>query len=729
MALDVARALDFGRMALIEAGTGVGKSLAYLVPAAIWAASSGQRVMISTHTKNLQSQLSENDVTRLRAMLRHVSPRVADMLAVTVLRGRNNYLCRRNLDRVFARVVDPDRGIDAASAALLARVMVWAESTVTGDREELRIAPAEEEAWDRLSASNASCLSDGCPYVEQGTCFLDRAYRRAERAHLIIGNQWLLIASLLNEQSRVPTAPVVIIDEAHFLEEVATDMLARELSATQFERALSRVATGDARRRNTLALRATKLALPNAAKLSSLARAAQVACADAWESFEEFHAEFGDARAGDQRLRLTECVRARPGWQRVEARWRAAQARLRELQVALNVLDQEAASRSKDARGSQQSELNAFSEEARDLARSLERAMSDADEIIDADPALTVAWIDRDTKRGSTPELRLASAPLNVGAMLHALLWSRHDLRDAIVLTGATLTVDDRWDFLRRRLMLPKALESQHGSPFDFKANAPIFVATDMPPPPSDGPPDEYEDALAAAIPQLVRAAGGRTLALFTSYATMDRVADRIRASLEMAGIRLAVQRRDGSAVEVIEALKAAPHTVVFGVSSLWTGVDVPGDHLSLLIVTRILFDHPNDPVHAARAEQYRDGFREMTLPLAILRLRQGFGRLIRSRSDRGVVVILDKRVITRNYGRCTTAGAWRRHGFGGWLSTRSPSKLRRSLPPIPLSWGWVRQSKDDDRSHLCCAGPGVDRAEGWQRGDYGNWAGALHAG
>ena len=130
MALDVARALDLGRMALIEAGTGVGKSLAYLVPAAIWAASSGQRVMISTHTKNLQSQLSENDVTRLRAMLRHVSPRVADMLAVTVLRGRNNYLCRRNLDRVFARVVDPDRGIDAASVALLARVMVWAESTV-----------------------------------------------------------------------------------------------------------------------------------------------------------------------------------------------------------------------------------------------------------------------------------------------------------------------------------------------------------------------------------------------------------------------------------------------------------------------------------------------------------------------------------------------------------------------------------------------------------------------
>ena len=190
-------------------------------------------------------------------------------------------MCRRNLDREFASVVDPDRGIDAASVAFLARAMVWAESTVTGDREELRIAPAEEEAWDRLSASNASCLSDGCPYVEQGTCFLDRAYRRAERAHLIIGNQWLLIASLLTEPSRVPTAPVVIIDEAHFLEEVATNMLARGLSEARFERAISRVGVrGCPTQEHARASGNQAGASQCAAKLSSRARAAQMECAD-----------------------------------------------------------------------------------------------------------------------------------------------------------------------------------------------------------------------------------------------------------------------------------------------------------------------------------------------------------------------------------------------------------------------------------------------------------------
>lgn len=216
MARDVAWVIHVGGVGLIEAGTGVGKSLAYLFPAAIWAVAMGQRVLIATHTKNLQSQLLDNEIDRLRTMIARESPEIAGALRATVLRGRNNYLCRRNLDRAVDAWLDRDNDRVGLSESLLARAIVWAESSSIGDREELRLSEDDDGGWNRLSASGASCLSDGCSYVKEGTCFLHQAYKRAERSHLIVGNQALLLTS-----TRVPYAPVVIIDEAHSLEDVA----------------------------------------------------------------------------------------------------------------------------------------------------------------------------------------------------------------------------------------------------------------------------------------------------------------------------------------------------------------------------------------------------------------------------------------------------------------------------------------------------------------------------
>ena len=279
MAEGMARVLSRGGLGLIEAGTGVGKSLAYLTPAAIWAVAMGQRVMIATHTKNLQSQLLDSDVSRLRGMIERKLPEVAGALEATVLRGRANYLCRRNVDRALDAQLDEAGDGDELSELLLARVVVWAEVTSTGDREELRLPESDDREWARLSAGGVSCLGDGCPYVEDGACFLDGAYKRAERSHLIIGNQWLLIWSLLVDQSRVPHAHAVIIDEAHFLEDVATGIFGDEVSQRGLQGAVNRAASENPKRTKTLARRAQRHGLGQRGSLVAQARRTREAIA------------------------------------------------------------------------------------------------------------------------------------------------------------------------------------------------------------------------------------------------------------------------------------------------------------------------------------------------------------------------------------------------------------------------------------------------------------------
>ena len=651
MARDVAWVIHVGGVGLIEAGTGVGKSLAYLVPAAIWAVAMGQRVLIATYTKNLQSQLLDSEINRLRTMIARESPEIAGALEATILRGRSNYLCRRNLDRAVDAWLDQDNDRADLSESLLARAIVWAESSSIGDREELRLSEDDDGGWNRLSASGASCLSDGCSYVKEGTCFLHQAYKRAERSHLIIGNQWLLVASLLNEHSHVPYAPVVIIDEAHFLEDVATDMLEREVSQARFLNPINRIASENPRRTNTLVQQALRAGVQSPSSLTVESQRTRDAIVGFWAQIEQFYAEiYGDRDDDPPPLRLTPEVRESPVWQRAAQHWQASDARVSALLDQLDDLARAAREQEKDATGVEQARLRTLTNDVSRTAQRLRNATDAVTSILKADPKRTVSWLETETRDAGDSVLTLKSAPLSVGPGLLDLLWSRHR---SIVLTGATLTVNRRWHFLRDRLALPSAHEKQYGSPFDYERNSRIFIADDIPQPPQKEPPDKWEAALAQAILRLAGAARGRTLVLFTSKDAMAHVAEQVREPLNEEDLDLKVQWSDGSPAQVTQALRDKPRTVVFGVSSLWTGVDIPGENLSLLIICRMQFDHPDDPVHQARSEEYRrDSFYGFTLPLALLRLRQGFGRLIRSRSDRGVCVILDPRVATKSYGR-----------------------------------------------------------------------------
>ena len=641
MARDVAQVVHRGGVGLLEAGTGVGKSLAYLVPAAIWAVVKGERVLIATHTKNLQSQLRDSDVNRLRTMIARESPEIAAALKATVLRGRNNYLCRRNLDRLVDAWLDRDDDLADFPELLLARVVVWVESSSTGDREELPLSEDDTEIWPRLSAAGASCLSDGCSYVQEGTCFLYRAYKRAERSHLIIGNQALLLTTLRNEHSRVPDAPTVIIDEAHSLEDVATGILEREVSQARLQSPINHIASKNPKHTKTLVHRASRAGLGPRSSMVAQARRTRAVIAGFWAQIDQFYAEAYGDHDDDPPLRLTPKVRESPGWRRVEQRWQASKA---QVETLLDQLDDLARAARDQVR------LQALVDDVSRTAQRLRNAADAVADVLNADPEKTVSWLETEARDVSDSSLTLKSAPINVGPFLGATLWSR---RRSILLTSATLTFNEQWYFLRRRLALPPASrtrEKRYGSPFDYERNSRIFVTDDMPEPPWEEPTDEWEAALAQAILRLAGAAQGRSLVLFTSYSSMNHVAERVHTGLQKQGLKLKVQRRDGSPAEVTQTLRDEPRTVVFGVNSLWTGVDIPGENLSLLIICRMQFDHPDDPVHKARSEEYADSFGSFTLPLALLRLQQGFGRLIRSRSDRGVCVILDPRVVTKSY-------------------------------------------------------------------------------
>lgn len=659
MALDIARALDDGEQALVEAGTGVGKSLAYLIPAALWAMREGARVNVSTHTRNLQTQLSEDDFGQLRAMLNYAAPGLGAQLRATTLKGRANYLCPQALEKALAQRLTGLTGGEGASdpdtTMLLARVAVWAEEPgCDGDREALRLHRDLNNAWTQLSAERAGCLDPRGDHGASRACFLARAFDTARSAHLTVVNHSWLISNLeagrrallegtgaTPEGAQLAASDAVIIDEAHFLEEAATNALRIAIDEHTLHAAFDAIRSTDRRRANTI-VRRTADDLPVASEqLSDAVVAARRAVEQTWFAFADFFDQFKK----DDALVLGSGMRSQPAWTGVEELAQQAEQTLNELAAQLRSIARSAENETRTSGATNRREI---ADDAQAAAETCDEAAAALNAAIAGDPRETVVWLEkqRARERRAPDILKLDLAPIDIAAWLRAELWSA---APRAVLTSATLTVDGEWDFLRERLGLPETLESIYGSPFDYERNARIYIASDMPP--IQGPASAVEDALADAILPLVRAAGGRSLALFTAHGTMRRVADRVRQTLEGSGIALAVQGPDGSPAQVIAALRDNPRTVAFGVASLWTGIDVPGENLSQLIICRLPFDRPNDPIQSARADRYENPFIEHQVPTAILKLRQGAGRLIRTVDDRGVIVLLDNRVATKRYG------------------------------------------------------------------------------
>jgi predicted DnaQ family exonuclease/DinG family helicase len=641
MARLVAEALNDGSQLLVEAGTGTGKSLAYLLPAALRAVTAQQRVVVSTATTTLQDQLFEHDLPLARTATSQGQP-----LRATVLKGRNNYLCLR---RWQAMLQSGD--LSAADRQLLVKTLFWLPRTTTGDRAELHLSAAEEDSWQRLSAVAEACTPGRCQYHRIGVCFLARARRAAEESHVVIANHALLLSDLVSRSRVLPEYDVLIVDEAHHLEDEATQQLGWRLGERELLNRLDRVwgvgltPTGAIPEALGLIAAGNGMRLPP--ELRPSLETGEAAVLQLHASIRRFFdgllrlLEDPDLRSGqgdDNALRITAAIRAGSSWQELEQMWADAAQHAQQLErtIVEVTADLESLQSASDAARELGSELNAHLDYWRDTRRRLEACVHQPS------PA-AVHWI---SGGGRFRMAWLNAAPIDVSGLLRDRLFGAPE---ASVLVSATLAIGGSFNYVKRRLGLEEADSHALGSPFDYSQAALLYVPNDLPDPTQPG----YQAVLERTILDVVTRINGRTLVLFTSRAHLKTTYETLRDQLASHGITLLAQGIDqGSRTRLLESFRRGSRVVLFGTNAFWEGIDVVGDALSCVMVTRLPFAVPTDPVYAARAELFDNPFADYAVPQAVLRLKQGFGRLIRSRTDRGAVIVLDRRLVTRFYGQ-----------------------------------------------------------------------------
>lgn len=584
MAEAVFQALTEGGRLMVEAGTGTGKTLAYLAPAVF----SGRRVIVSTGTRNLQDQLFLQDIPLLRRLL-------GGDISAALMKGRDNYLCRWRLAE-FERAPLLE---NLDETPWVERIAAWSRTTTRGDRAEIADLPDGLRVWRDLNARAETCGGAECP--EYDACWLTRMKQAAQAARIVVVNHHLFFADLALRTafgSVLPDYDTVVFDEAHLLESVATLYFGARISSADVE---------------------------------DLARELHRAAERVGSS--------GTAIAGVGRLRdaartffdpLSQRLRQQPGRQRftppeqggpdVEPEWQHLAATLEDVarQAAIFEADGETLARRAD-----------------DLRLTLQR-------IVARDDPEFVYGLEA---RGRGGHVVLSAAPIEIGALLNERLFSG---LHACVLTSATLSVEGRFTFFQERLGLQAAETLAVGSPFDPLTQAVLYVPAEMPEPRDP----RFLDRAVEEIIGLLEITRGRAFLLFTSHATMQAVHARLatdsRWTLLLQG--------SGSKPALVETFRHAERAVLLGTTSFWHGVDVAGEALSLVVIDKLPFDAPNDPLIAARIEHLRQRgeqpFTAYQLPLAVIDLKQGLGRLLRRRSDRGILAVLDPRLCTRHYGR-----------------------------------------------------------------------------
>ncbi len=678
MASAVAETLEHDGVLLCEAGTGIGKSLAYLVPSAHWARSHGAPVLVSTFTRGLQEQLVSKDIPLASEAIEACG---GEPVRGVALKGRSNYLCLRR----WMQESREGRG-DPAMDALKIKISIWLETTTSGDRSELSLSPAEDRAFASLSAQTDNCLQTVCRATLGNRCFFNRSRMEAQKADIIVMNHALLFASLGEENSVLGGIDKLIVDEAHHLEGVATSQYSFTCSGPRIDRMLSEYAvlhgtsiTGHCGKAvEALSATGALQAKPaNARKALEILRGAVTAVERGKHWAEQlftgaarFVEDQDDQSGYALTRRILDSTRDQPNWQSFSETWESLDAVFADLLQSSRWLIGELG----DAAG-QSEALERIEPALLDLSvwrRDLEETQARLRAVVaDPDPGY-VYWM---AGRRNASEASVFGAPLDVAHLVAEDLLSR---TSSAVLASATLRSQGSFRLVKQQLGIDEADELVLPSPFDYRSSTLLYIARDVPDPRHAA----YLDSVREAVAGLADALDGRTLALFTSHAAIRGVAPRLREQLEPLGISVLAQDIDGTANQLVERMKRTPNTVVLGVAAFWEGVDVPGDELSGLVVTRMPFDVPTDPLFAARSEQFEHPFQQYSLPRAALKFRQGFGRLIRSASDRGVVAVLDSRIFTKNYGatfiralpECTV-----RHGAVSELGPAAKAWLRKN--------------------------------------------------
>ncbi|MBZ5573135.1 MAG: ATP-dependent DNA helicase [Acidobacteriia bacterium] len=596
MAQAVEQALAEKRHLIVEAGTGTGKTLAYLVPVI----RSGKRVIISTGTKNLQEQLFNKDIPFLEQAL---FPNGDAKLNVCYMKGRNNYLCRKKLyDLTDQPVLSGLDEIEHYRA-----IAAWEKTTQTGDRAELASLPEASALWHKLDARSDTCLGQKCSSWEK--CFITEMHRRAMESDIIIVNHHLFFADLAIKQQAeyapdagiLPEVGAVIFDEAHELEDVAGSYFGVSVSNARFEE-LCRDVEGSLQRNHALSgsLSGALKSLRDRS-VFFFALMPQGEGRFAFENRRDFLEENGEEFVA--------------------------------LQQALTRL------------GSELENLPSKPEEVFNFVRRAQELQVQLGFLMESEDRNTVFWIER--RRGGRDKLNvfLQATPIDVAPILKTCLF---DKLECAVLTSATLAVGGGFDYVRRRLGVEHAREVVLPSHFDYENQALFYVPPDLPDPRTP----QFTAKAADRIRQLLEITRGRAFVLFTSYAQMNDVYQRLLGELEFPMLL----QGDAPKSALLEEFRLTPNAVLFATSSFWQGVDVQGEQLSCVIIDRLPFAVPTDPVVAARVKSIDaeggNAFFQYQVPAAVITLKQGFGRLIRSLHDRGLLVLLDNRILKKQYGR-----------------------------------------------------------------------------
>ena len=662
MAAEVAGALNDDRVVACEAGTGVGKSFAYLVPSILWAVANRDRVIVSTGTINLQEQLVAKDLPFLREVL----PVGFDF---TLLKGRSNYACKRKLSELpeeLSLFADQPRDQD-----MLGELIEWAKTSKGGSLSDLGWTPPGR-VWEKAMSETDKSLKTQCRFYDE--CFYYQARRRASRAQVVVVNHHLFFADLAVRRQYgnwqfdaiLPVYSRVVFDEAHHLEDVASEHLGSRFSRLGVRQRLGRMRSKEGQR-GTYVLIARKLRShddPVAAEkiegeCASEVREMAVVIEDLFDEIDELVASERDAG------RLDASSHERGG--RIKLRYRAESRLVEFWDQAVSILHRVRGSLERVARVNDRAhDLIRDARVGEDVNRALELEVeafgnrlqsfiAAVERFCDLDDATHVRWLD--TADGATASesgaIGFASVPVSVAAELQSSLFQRVQ---SIVMTSATLSVAGNADFLGERVGfvgLPdeRFAFREHPSPFDFARQVLLAVPTDIPDPTQSA----FEDRLPDLLLRLIDASGGRAFVLFTAYGLLRRMYARLEAPVTARGLRPLAQG-DAQRSEILQRFIDSRCGVLFGTDSFWEGVDVKGRALEQVIITRLPFRVPTEPLQEARLERIRergeDPFSQFTVPQAVLRFKQGFGRLIRAQSDRGVVTVLDRRLLTKSYGR-----------------------------------------------------------------------------
>ncbi len=596
MAQAVEQALEERRHLIVEAGTGTGKTLAYLLPVI----RSGKRVIISTGTKNLQEQLFHKDVPFLEQSL---FPDGNRKLSVCYMKGRNNYLCRKKLYDLTGQPVLS--GLDEIEQ--YRAISAWEENTASGDRAELASLPEASALWHKLDARADTCMGQKCSAWDK--CFITEMRRRGMESDIVIVNHHLFFADLAIKQQAdgapdagiLPDAGAVIFDEAHELEDVAGSYFGISVSAGRMEELCRDVEAS--LQRNRMYTSGLSGALKSLRERSGFffSLLPEGEGRFAFESRREFLEENGEEFLG--------------------------------LQRSLTHL------------GSELENLPSKPEEVFAFARRAQELQVQLGFVMESEEKNTVFWIERRRTGREKLNVSIQATPIDVGPILRECLWSK---LDTVVLTSATLAVGGGFEYIRQRLGVEHARELVLPSHYDYQNQAILYVPPDLPDPRTP----QFQIKAAERIRSLLEITRGRAFVLFTSYAQMRDIYQRLLGEVEFPMLL----QGDAPKSALLEEFRLTPNCVLFATSSFWQGVDVQGEQLSCVIIDRLPFAVPSDPVVAARVKAIdADGgnaFFQYQVPSAVITLKQGFGRLIRSLHDRGLLALLDNRILKKMYGR-----------------------------------------------------------------------------